>query len=184
MAWFDQTTSGNNTSPNCDPNLPLPQTIIFCCLHGISGIFSFMGNLLVLLAIYQTHHLQTASNIFIASLATADFLVGLLMCPLHIALAIFRANLSYHLLYEVENFFWIQSLAATALNLCAVSVDRYFAVKAALRYHELVTAQKAKMAVVIIWLCSSILASSVFFMGNTEQKESLFFITQVLFKYT
>ena len=179
MAWYDPTSPQNYNTTDCNPNLPWMETILFCCLQALSGLCSIFGNFIVLLAIYRTRQLQTVSNIFIASLALADFFVGVVLCPIYISIALLKVNLSYHILYEVENFFWIQSLATTAFNLCAVSLDRYFAVNSALRYHEIVTKAKAKLVVLAIWLFSSILGTLIFFMNTTKAKEELFFITQV-----
>ena len=105
--------SSNKTSSNCDPNLPFVETIIFCCFHAISGFSSFTGNLLVLLSIYQTPSLRTMHNIFIASMASADFLVGLAICPLYIAFTVLdRVWATVPVLYKMENFLWVQTLVA------------------------------------------------------------------------
>ena len=171
--------SGNETSSNCDPNLPFVETIVFCCLQAISGFSSLTGNLLVLLSNYQARRLRTMHNIFIASMASADFLVGLMMSPLYIAIAVLRVWVSDHVLYKMENFLWIQTLVATTFSLCAVSVDRYYAVTSAIHYRVVVTTSRCKIAVVIIWFLSCVLASLSFFMKTADQAATLFFTTQV-----
>ena len=171
--------SNNETSSNCDPNLPFVQTIVFCCLQAISGFSSLTGNLLVLLSIYKTPRLRTIPNIFIASMASADFLVGLTMSPLYISIAVLRVWVTDHVLYKMENFLWIQTLVATTFSLCAVSVDRYYAVTSVFRYRAVMTASRCKIAVVIIWLVSCVLASLIFFVTTADHAAMLFFITQV-----
>ena len=171
--------SSNKTSSNCDPNLPFVETIIFCCFQAISGFSSFTGNLLVLLSIYQTPSLRTMHNIFIASMASADFLVGLAICPLYIAIAVLRVWATDHVLYKMENFLWVQTLVATTFSLCAVSVDRYYAVTSAIHYRVVVTVSRCKVTVFIIWFVSCVLASLSFFMTTEDQAATLFFTTQV-----
>ena len=119
------------------------------------------------------------SNIFITLLATAHFLVGLIISPMHIAIVILRANFSNHVLFQMENFLWIQSLAATTFNLGADSVDRYFAVTSALRYHSTVNTKRSVVTILILWSASCILASLIFFMENYYQAKTLFLTSQV-----
>ena len=162
-----------------DPNLPFLQAILFCCLHGVFALTALVGNLLILIAIYKTRRLQTLSNIFIASLAFADVLVGLINGPLYIAIASLRVWASNHALYKAENFMWIQTLVVTTFSLCCVTVDRYYAVTAVVRYRNIVTAGKCYAAVCLVWVLSLILASSSFFVLTNDQAAMLFFLCQV-----
>lgn len=174
----------NITTSDCrgvgsDPNLPFAQAIAFCCLHGVSALTNVIGNLLVLTAIRKNRRLQTFSNIFIASLAFADFLTGLITGPLYIAIASLRLWASDHILYRIENFIRIQSLAATSFSLCAVSVDRYLAVTSAVRYRTIISARKCLTAVYVIWLLSVLIASSSFLVHTNKEKGQLFFFIEV-----
>ena len=164
---------------NSNPNLPFEQTIIFCCLHGFSAFTTLIGNLLVLIAIYKTRRLRTLSNIFVASLAFADFVVGLTIGPLNIAAVSLRVWVSDHILYKMENFMWIQTLVATTFSLSAVSVDRYYAVTSVVRYRTVMTEEKCYAAVCLIWFLSITLASSSFFVHTNDAAGMLFFFTQV-----
>ena len=164
---------------HCNPNLPFLETVVFCCLHSISAFSALTGNLLVLISIFCTRQLWTNHNIFISSMALADFLVGLLIGPLYIAIAVFRVWLTEHVLYKMENFLWIQTIAATTLSLCAVSVDRYYAVTSPIKYRVAITAPRCKITVLFIWIISCVLACLTFFMGTLNQLETLFFTTQV-----
>ncbi|KXJ06407.1 5-hydroxytryptamine receptor 1B [Exaiptasia diaphana] len=56
--------------------------IILAVLCSLSGLVAVFGNVLVLLAIYTTRSLRTTSNLFIASLAASDLLVGSIMDPI------------------------------------------------------------------------------------------------------
>ena len=112
-------------------------------------------------------------------MATADFLVGLVMSPLYVAIAVLRVWVTDHVLYKMENFLWIQTLVATTFSLCALSVDRYYAVTSAIHYRRVVTTSRSKTAVVIVWFLSFVLASLSFFMKTADQAATLFFTTQV-----
>ena len=170
----------DKTISDCNANLPFMETVVFCCLHCVSALLALIGNLLVLASIYCTRQLWTKHSIFISSMAFADFLVGLLVGPLYISIAVLKVWFTQHALFKMENFLWIQTLAATTYSLCAISVDRYFAVKSAIKYHVVVTAQRCIIAVVFIWVNSLILSSLVFFMTTEDQTETLFFLSQVM----
>lgn len=180
-SFRNKNTSLNVSDDNlsCDPNLPFLETVVFCCLHSISAFSALTGNFLVLISIYCTRQLWTKHNVFIFSMALADFLVGLLIGPLYIANAILRVWLTDHVLFKMENFLWIQTLAATTLSMCAVSVDRYYAVTSPIKYRVVITAQRCEIAVVFIWLLSCVLACLIFFMATENQIATLFFTTQV-----
>ena len=50
----------------------------------IFPVFTFFGNVLVVLSVYRERSLQTVTNYFIVSLAVADIMVGVLVMPLGI----------------------------------------------------------------------------------------------------
>ena len=76
----------NGTGPEeqtmCEGALNKPSSTALTVLNGLSGMASIGGNLLVLLTIYKQTRLHTISNCFIASLAVADIIVGLVLNPI------------------------------------------------------------------------------------------------------
>lgn len=50
----------------------------------IFPVFTFFGNVLVVLSVYRERSLRTVTNYFIVSLAVADIMVGVLVMPLAI----------------------------------------------------------------------------------------------------
>lgn len=50
----------------------------------IFPVFTFFGNVLVVLSVYRERSLRTVTNYFIVSLAVADIMVGVLVMPLGI----------------------------------------------------------------------------------------------------
>ena len=111
-----------------------PAFIWLVALSCMSGVLAIVGNAVVLIAIYRTKALHTISNFFIASLAAADMLVGILLNPLLSAKAVIYSYLNPDLpirgsvFDKVEDFAWIQAVVATTFGLTAISVDRYIAV--------------------------------------------------------
>ena len=104
--------------------------IILAFLNTSSGVLSVASNLLVLTAIYNYSPLRKVSSFFIASLAAADLLVGLLMNPINAALFIIKATEGnfYHPLIVAEHWLWVQTVVNSTFTLTAVSIERYIAV--------------------------------------------------------
>ena len=118
---------------------------------GIMCLTVIAGNVLVMLAIRRERNLQTVTNYFVASLSAADCLVGLIVMP-------------FSVVHEVMNKSWIfgqdwcdlwhsfDVLASTAsiLNLCVISMDRYWAITDPLSYPAKLTSKRAKALIAIV----------------------------------
>ncbi|RWS29702.1 beta-2 adrenergic receptor-like protein, partial [Leptotrombidium deliense] len=117
-------------------------------------ITTIFGNTLVIIVVKKFHKMKTVTNILLASLAMADITVALLVMP-------------FQLIYDyVREFpfgpiichFWISCdvmcCTASLLHLCAVAIDRYFAITNPLRYKASVNKRRLFCSIAIIWLCS------------------------------
>lgn len=132
---------------------------VLAVLLGIMCLCVIFGNILVMVAIRRERYLQTVTNYFVASLAAADCLVGLVVMP-------------FSVVHEVMNKSWIfgqdwcdlwhsfDVLASTAsiLNLCVISMDRYWAITDPLSYPAKLTSKRAKILIAVVWTCSSLIS--------------------------
>lgn len=114
------------------------------------------GNMLVILAVIRERYLHTPTNYFITSLAVADCLVGLVVMP-------------FSALYEVLGHTWFfgtdwcdiwRSLdvlfsTASILNLCVISLDRYWAITDPIAYPMRMTRVRSILLIAAVWVCSS-----------------------------
>ncbi|KFB42017.1 octopamine receptor oamb [Anopheles sinensis] len=127
--------------------------LAFLFLFSFATVF---GNSLVILAVIRERYLHTATNYFVTSLAVADCLVGLVVMP-------------FSALYEVLQNTWFfgtdwcdiwRSLdvlfsTASILNLCVISLDRYWAITDPFSYPMKMTRRKAVALIAAVWICSS-----------------------------
>lgn len=126
---------------------------IVLLLFSVATVF---GNTLVILAVIRERYLHTATNYFVTSLAFADCLVGLVVMP-------------FSAIYEVLENRWLFTIdwcdvwrsldvlfsTASILNLCVISLDRYWAITDPFTYPTRMSRRRAAILIGIVWICSS-----------------------------
>ncbi|XP_046662882.1 dopamine receptor 2 [Homalodisca vitripennis] len=127
-------------------------------LAAILLVFSLatvFGNSLVIAAVVRERYLHTATNYFVTSLAFADCLVGLVVMP-------------FSALYEVLQHKWYFGInwcdvwrsldvlfsTASILNLCVISLDRYWAITDPFTYPTRMSRRRACLLIAAVWVCS------------------------------
>ena len=117
------------------------------------------GNSLVLVAIAKFEQLKTLPNIFVASMASSDLLVGLLTIPVYVGLLYINPELSHSRWPCTWGFVSVVfPVSVSLLSLLAVSADRYIYIMKPLHYSEMMTTRKALIIIMFIWIYSLILS--------------------------
>ncbi|XP_068175778.1 5-hydroxytryptamine receptor 2B isoform X1 [Antennarius striatus] len=117
------------------------------------------GNILVILAVGLERKLQNATNYFLMSLAVADLLVGILVMP--IALVTILYNSEWPLpepLCPIWLFLDVLFSTASIMHLCAISLDRYIAIKKPIQHSQNKSRAKAMVKIALVWLISICIA--------------------------
>lgn len=112
------------TNTSCPVILSPSAVIAVSSLNTLCAVLSVSGNSLVLVALWRTPSMHTTSNMFVASLALADFIVGSLANPLYVVLTLMENLRDVRAIKNAETFVWLLTVTATTYNLCAVSIDR------------------------------------------------------------
>ena len=134
-----------------------PFVVVNCALNAPFMLVSTLGNTLVLAAIVRTPSIRSPSMIMLASLATTDFLVGLIAQPLFIADELIMKN---HVLNALSSMIRFALCGISLATITAISIDRFIALQYHLRYATLVTNSRVICSIVaaslIILICSGL----------------------------
>ena len=114
------------------------------------SLLTIFGNVLVCAAfiVDPYRQLRTLQNYYLISLGVSDLLMGLATETLLIATywnsseAVFRAHFIFAVISGVSSL----------LNIAAVSIHRYFAVKMPLNFHDVMTKRRIQISIAIIWI--------------------------------
>ncbi|KAK0134883.1 5-hydroxytryptamine receptor 2A [Merluccius polli] len=113
------------------------------------------GNILVILAVSLEKKLQNATNFFLRSLAVADMLVGILVMPVSLI------NILYDYAWPLPSalcpiWIYLDVLFSTAsiMHLCAISLDRYVAIRNPIEHSRFNSRTKAMWKIAAVWTIS------------------------------
>ncbi|XP_051820271.1 D(1B) dopamine receptor [Antechinus flavipes] len=135
-----------------------PAQIVTASLLSLLILWTLLGNVLVCAAIMRYRHLRSKmTNVFIVSLAISDLLVALLVMPWK-AVAEVAGYWPFGAFCNIWVAFDIMCSTASILNLCVISVDRYWAISSPFRYERKMTQRVALVMVSAAWALSILIS--------------------------
>ena len=139
-------------------------------------LVTIVGNILVVLSVFNYAPLRNVQNFFIVSLACADLAVALLVMPFSVAnyLADGRWPLGAVLCHA-----WLTSdiltCTASILHLCAIALDRYNAIHDPIGYAVERTRSRVLVKIGIVWAASALISvPPLFGWSNSAAGHSLY----------
>lgn len=147
----------------------------------IVGTFTFMviilmtvvGNFLVILSVVTYKPLNKVQNYFLVSLAAADLCVATLVMPLHVVKFIIGEWVFGLVLCQMWLTFDILCCTASILNLCAIALDRYWAITSPIVYSSRRTLKLVLTMITVLWLLSALISIPPLIGWNDWSKENL-----------
>ncbi|XP_019519013.1 PREDICTED: trace amine-associated receptor 6 [Hipposideros armiger] len=164
-----------NVTGSCvkTPYSPGPRLILYT-VFAFGAVLAVFGNLLVMISILHFKQLHSPTNFLIASLACADFLVGVTVMPFSMVRSVEscwyfgRSFCVFHSCCDVA--FCYSSL----FHLCFISIDRYFAVTDPLVYPTKFTVSVSGICIGVSWVLPLVYSGTVFYTGvNDDGLEEL-----------
>ena len=132
--------------------------VINSVINGVFSCVAILTNTLIMATILLRPRLRSPTSFLLFGLAVSDFGVGLLAQPLYVVYktAGFVENSNLNCAAGVAFVLASNQLSAVSfLTMTLLSVDRYLGLHLHLRYNELVTVNRVKIAVVSTWILSA-----------------------------
>ena len=139
-------------------------------LYVLIVLFVFVGNCLTILVMMLNRRMRTIPNMFVASLAVSDLLIGVNIGPLSIA-----ALVTSHWPFKDTTCKFQGSLAFTLCfasihTLVLMAVNRYYRIVKPTKYRRYFTKKKTLIMILVSWFYSG-LAGLAYFLISTLSLE-------------
>lgn len=137
--------------------MTVPEALGIIFTLSIITMVTIVGNVLVILSVFTYKPLRIVQNFFIVSLAVADLTVAILVMPLNVVYTILGRWIFGLPLCEMWLTCDVLCCTASILNLCAIALDRFWAITDPLDYAQKRTFKRVMLMIVLVWLISGII---------------------------
>ncbi|XP_034556065.1 trace amine-associated receptor 1-like [Notolabrus celidotus] len=155
-------------------NTPSVICVLLYVFLFLLSVVTVCGNLLVIISILYFTQLHSPTNFLILSLAVADILVGIIVFPLSMAFSLSSCLYHEDLFCKIRNSFDVTLSTCSILNLCCISIDRYYAVCQPLTYKTKITHRIAVLMILVSWGGSALFGIGFLLSGLSETCEVCF----------
>lgn len=139
--------------------VPEWEAILTAIVLSIIIVLTIIGNILVILSVFTYKPLRIVQNFFIVSLAVADLTVALLVLPFNVAYSILGRWEFGIYLCKMWLTCDIMCCTSSILNLCAIALDRYWAITDPINYAQKRTVGRVLLLIAGVWILSLLISS-------------------------
>ncbi|XP_033846520.2 trace amine-associated receptor 1-like [Periophthalmus magnuspinnatus] len=147
-----------------------PESSTLCALIylGLLSAVTVCGNLLVIISIVYFKQLHIPTNYLILSLAVADLLVGVIVFPFSMAQTLTSCLYHENVFFKIRDCFDASLCTSSILNLCCISIDRYYAICKPLTYKNIVTGRVAGVMIFMTWSLAAVIGIGIVIGGYSQ----------------
>ncbi|XP_073970293.1 5-hydroxytryptamine receptor 1-like isoform X2 [Rhodnius prolixus] len=150
-----------------------PQAVLIGILLLTVIVVTVIGNILVCVAVCLVKKLRRPCNYLLVSLAVSDLCVAILVMPMALLYELMGTWNLGPIMCDIWVSFDVLSCTASILNLCMISVDRYYAITKPLEYGVKRTPKRMMACVSVVWLGAACISlPPLLILGNTHGEET------------
>jgi len=140
---------------------PDVELLVTGLVYGFTFLVGIIGNGLIVYSVIQFRQMKSLSNVFLASLATADLILIICCVPVKFA-QLFSYTWTFGK-FLCKFVHYIQNLSAicSVYTLTAMSIERYYAIMYPVECRYICTMSQTKRIIFFTWFGSIILATPV-----------------------
>ncbi|XP_035899272.1 5-hydroxytryptamine receptor 1-like [Anopheles stephensi] len=155
VATIVSSTLANATLSEHELDLDTIRKVIICIVLLAVIFGTIVGNILVCVAVCLVRKLRRPCNYLLVSLAVSDLCVACLVMPPALMYEVLGEWNFGRVFCDIWVSFDVLSCTASILNLCAISVDRYWAITKPLEYGVKRTPRRMMLCVALVWLAAA-----------------------------
>ncbi|EAA08564.1 AGAP004223-PA [Anopheles gambiae str. PEST] len=161
--------SASTPAPTGPPDVTVSTIVISIILLAVI-VGTVIGNVLVCVAVCLVRKLRRPCNYLLVSLAISDLCVALLVMPMALLYEVLEEWRFGEVFCDIWVAFDVLSCTASILNLCAISVDRYWAITKPLEYGVKRTPRRMIACIVLVWLAAACISlPPLLILGNEHE---------------
>ena len=130
----------------------ITEAAILVCLI----LLSFVGNVLVCIAVFKRVHLRTIPNMFITNLAVSDILMAIVCMPISLHVLISGKWPFSSSVCDMHGFFIFTFGIVSQVNMSVIAVNRYFALCRPFQCKAIFTKINVLSMIAILWILPSV----------------------------
>ncbi|RWS11502.1 G-protein coupled receptor-like protein [Dinothrombium tinctorium] len=139
-------------------SMSIPEALLLTLTFTGIILLTVTGNVMVIISIFIYRPLRSVQNMFLISLAVADITLAVIVMPIHLIYTILDKWIFGVHICEMWLTFDVLCCTASILNLCAIALDRYWAIHDPINYARKRTMRHVLFMISCVWVISALVS--------------------------